>query len=76
MKIYGRINQESERPAELVEVTLMADPSKLREIAGFLNSCAQKMEDKGDSWEHEHFQSKDEIESIGPEFIVFNLEAL
>lgn len=57
MKIYGYENSDQEEPKllELSEVSLSASPSKLRDIANFLNNMANDM-DKNDSFEHAHLQ--------------------
>lgn len=75
MKLYGQTKASSEPPMELAEVTLSAEPKYLRELAAFLERCANEIEKEGERWEHEHFSSQNQSETH-PQFIVFNPEAL
>lgn len=76
MKIHGYANEglaiEDIVPAELAEITLVATPEELRRIAQFLENCAQGMEARGKSWEHEHLSDKDRYFKDSPHFVVFN----
>ena len=72
MKIYGYQNIEVEDPTilELSEISLCASPTKLREIAVFLQNMADEME-KDDSFEHAHLQDNCEGWQINtPDIIV------
>lgn len=78
MKIYGYADEEKDIedivPDELVEITLVASPEELRRIARFLEDCANGMEVRGKSWEHEHLSDKDKYFKDSPHFVVFNPE--
>lgn len=78
MKIHGYTDEgleiEEVVPAELAEITLVANPEELRRIARFLESCAVGMEARGKSWEHEHLSDKDRYFKDSPHFVVFNPE--
>ncbi len=72
MKIYGYQNIEVEDPAiiELSEISICASPTKLREIAAFLQNMADDME-KDDSFEHAHLQDNcDNWQINSPDIIV------
>jgi hypothetical protein len=78
MKIHGYANEGKEIedivPAELAEITLVASPEELRRIAKFLEDCANGMDTRGKSWEHEHLSDKDKYFENSPHFVVFNPE--
>ena len=78
MKIHGYADEglaiEAVVPADLAEITLVATPDELRRIAKFLESCANGMEARGQSWEHEHLSDKDRSFKTSPHFVVFNPE--
>lgn len=69
MNIYGRSQKNDSELTILCEVTVVAEPSALRELASFLYRCADAIEDQGETWEHEHFESN---EVVSPQFVVFN----
>ena len=72
MKIYGYQNIEVEDPAiiELSEISICTSPTKLREIAAFLQKMADDME-KDDSFEHAHLQENcDNWQINSPDIIV------
>ena len=69
MNIYGQDQKDESELEILSEVTLVAEPSTLRDLASFLYRCADAIEDQGESWEHEHFESN---EVVSPQFVVFN----
>lgn len=80
MKIYGYVENEEGpdgtlAPNKLAEITLVANPSELRLIAQFIESCASGMEERGTSWEHEHLSDKHKQFAESPHFVVFNPEA-
>lgn len=54
MKLYGYIDSEPHKLAELKEVSLIADPTELRKLAEFLISQAERYEG-GNDQEHAHF---------------------
>ena len=57
MRCYGYAHKsEDEKPMELSEVTLVGSPATLRDLARFLLLVAEKMEDHGDQFGHEHFE--------------------
>lgn len=78
MKIHGYADEgleiEEIVPAELAEITLVANPEELRRIARFLENCASGMETRGKSWEHEHLSDSDRYFQGSPHFVVFNPE--
>jgi hypothetical protein len=78
MKIHGYPDEGKEIedivPNELAEITLVATPDELRRIARFLENCANGMEARGKSWEHEHLSDKDKFFNNSPHFVVFNPE--
>ena len=68
MKFYGyREDNDSDTPEVLTEVTLVASPTTLRQLADFLLHTAKLMEEHGTRFGHEPFapQALDE-----PAFIV------
>ncbi|MEL4282792.1 MULTISPECIES: Imm32 family immunity protein [Shewanella] len=73
MKFWGYTQELAEaaepQPKALIEVTISATPSDLREIAKFLSSAADKIEVQGRNFEHEHFLNN---ASDAPRLIVFN----
>jgi len=80
MKIHGYADEEKEIedivPEVLAEITLVATPEELRHIARFLENCANGMEVRGRSWEHEHLSDKDSYFNGSPQFVVFNPECV
>ena len=78
MKIHGYADEgleiEEIIPAELVEITLVASAEELRRIAKFLENCANGIDARGKSWEHEHLSDKDPYFTSSPHFVVFNPE--
>ena len=69
MKIYGRAQTEDAELDLLSETTLVAEPDALRDLASFLYRCADAIEDEGEEWEHDQFESN---EPSSPYFTVFN----
>jgi len=69
MKIYGRTQKNDSELSILCETTVVAEPDALRDLASFLYRCADAIEDEGEAWEHEHFESN---EIVSPQFVVFN----
>ena len=73
MKIYGYSNNTNDSPMELSEATISANPDILRELADFLNICADEITRDGSSWEHEHFISKNSpSDGSSLQLIIFN----
>jgi len=69
MNIYGR-SQSSDSELEMLgEVSVLAEPFALRELASFLYQCADAIEDQGEEWENGHFESS---EVVSPQVVVFN----
>jgi hypothetical protein len=79
MKIYGYSDQGLPagriEPGALAEITLVAGPAELREIAAFLSAAAENMERMGDSYIHEHLADKLAEFKDSPHFVIFNPEA-
>jgi hypothetical protein len=76
LKIYGYSDEglaiEEIMPKELAEITLVATPSELRKIVAFLTTAADKMEQTGSVYEHEHLVDKQPGFETSPQFVVFN----
>ena len=76
MKVYGYADQElppeDVKPMELAEITLVADPEELRQIASFLLSAAERMECMGPAYSHEHLADRQPSFESSPHLIVFN----
>ncbi len=79
MKIFGYKDEglapADIRPTELAEITLVATPEELREIAQFIISAADEMETKGSDWEHEHLSDKQKGFEGSPHFVIYNPKA-
>lgn len=69
MKIYGSDQNEESEFNLLSELSLVAEPATLRELASFLYRCADAIEEDGKDWEQEQFESS---EAVSPHFVVFN----
>lgn len=76
MKIHGYKDEglpiEQIGPSELAEITLVATPHELREIAAFLKAAADNMERLGPEYDHEHLSDKKPGFEGSPHFVVFN----
>ncbi len=74
MKIYGYKDEgldfDQIVPAELAEITLVANPEELKIIANFLSSAADEMIRMGESYDHEHLSDKNKIFVNLPHFVV------
>jgi len=73
MKIFGYKDDGSAEvvePSELAEITLVANPDKLRKIAKFIETAAERMENQK-GWEHEHLSDKFKEFATSPHFVVF-----
>ena len=69
MNIYGRAQKNESEIEILSDVTLVTEPSTLRDLASFLYRCADAIEDQGESWEHKNFECS---EAVSPQFVVFD----
>lgn len=67
MKIYGR--KQDDDLEYFQETNIIAEPDTLREFASFLYRCADAIEDEGDEWEHERYESSDVVSAA---IVVFN----
>lgn len=67
MKIYGR--KQDDDLEFFQETNIIAEPEALREFASFLYRCADAIEDEGDEWEHERYESSDVVSAA---VVVFN----
>lgn len=78
MKIHGYSDKalptEEIRPEELAEITLVASPTELRLIAAFLSAAANKMDQMGAGYGHEHLADRQPSFAGSPHFVVFNSE--
>lgn len=78
-KLYGYkdvdLLPEEVSPAELAEITLLAGPAELRQIAAFLLQAAEGIEAKGKDWEHEHLSDRMPEFKGSPHLVVYNPEA-
>ena len=74
MKLYGYKTTEVDvttwSTGELAELTLVANPTELRRIAAFLHATAQRMEDMGGTYSHEHLSDKAQDFETSPHFVV------
>lgn len=74
MKLYGysieEANNEEIMPCELAEITLVANPEELRNMATFLSNAANNMDDMGQTYSHEHLSDKISLFVNSPHFIV------
>lgn len=69
MKIYGTGQKKDSSMSGLDGITILAEPSSLRDLAAFLYRCADAIEDDGSEWEQDAFDSE---EHFCPQIIVFN----
>ena len=69
MKIYGRSESSDMEFDTLTDVSLVAEPNSLRELASFLYQCADAIEEQGDSWENDKFECND---AVCPDLVVYN----
>ncbi len=75
MRFYGYSRKQlGEGLLEMRELRISANPNTLREIAAFLNRCADEIEaGDGSGWDQEHFAPTSiTIGKHTPEFIVVN----
>ena len=72
MKIYGyNAASTQDVPSELSEVTISASSKTLMELSEFFKRCAEQIEENGEAWEHEHFESEC-FDGGTPSVVVFN----
>jgi len=69
MKIYGRTQDDESELTLLTESMIVAEPQTIRELASFLYRCADSIEDLGEAFEHEEFES---IDVACPKITVLN----
>ena len=75
MKIYGYSSGNEEQLLELREATIAAAPERLREIAKFIQSCADEIEDRQGQWNHAHYEEFSESVSDNfPQLVVLYSE--
>lgn len=76
MKIYGYtkniMEQIQPKPLNLTEVTLVATPQELRQIAAFLLQEADDMEKLESGFEHAHLSDSFSSFENDPQFIIWN----
>jgi len=74
MKFWGYSNQDKQSgkdvPSAMAEITLMAHPDELRQIANFLRDTANEMERHGKHFGHEHLADRMCGFSDAPQLIV------
>ncbi len=62
MKIYGYAisdkNIEDIKSEELAEIAIEASPNEFRKIAKFFQDTAKRMDEMGDSYDHEHLSDQ------------------
>ncbi|WP_087026537.1 Imm32 family immunity protein [Thaumasiovibrio subtropicus] len=76
MLLYGYSEGiQADSPLSLSEVTISTNANELREMAKFLNQVANKIEEFGRDFEHEHLSDYRETYT-GADLIVFNEDAL
>lgn len=75
MKIFGYATDEIGALLEMSELTLQADAAEIRQLARFLNHCADAIEsDVGrDEWDHEHMIDYCD-NHVGPDVVVVRSE--
>ena len=64
MKTYAFTKDTSENESgfsELTEISIIASPQQLREMARFLTIAAQEIEDMGEDFDHVHFQDRSDL---------------
>jgi hypothetical protein len=61
IQLYGYLSDsEAEEPVQLSEVSLVVDVKSLRQLAGFLLSCADEMDEKKKPYGQDtHFHLRD-----------------
>ncbi|RUL69008.1 Imm32 family immunity protein [Dyella choica] len=76
MKIYGYVDEgsavEDINPSMLAEITVVATPEELRNIAAFLLLSASEMDDMGERFGHLHLADKQPEFRDSPHFVVVN----
>ena len=70
MKFYGCSLKHKDELLELNQVTVQAEPERLRQLSDFLICCANEI-DGNPSWEHEHFIDLNDGDSQEVDFIVY-----
>ena len=73
MKAYGYAHDTEAKPLELYEVTLSAQPERLRELAFFIAQCADEIEQLPNTWSHSHFTpATEDIAKNRLSLVIFN----
>ncbi len=74
MRIFGydKNSVEDDNLLELEEITIQASPAKLKQIAKFILSVADTMNQYGNNFGHEHLKDflKEFGDSDGPDIII------
>lgn len=75
MKIFGYATDGKSTLFELSELSLQADAHEIRQLARFLEHCANGIEsdDNQDGWDHEHIIDFSD-NHVGPDVIVVRSE--
>ena len=79
MKIYGYPKHSNlTEPYELGDVTIVANPEVLRQLATFITECADGIEaSRANEWEHEHFKDANTtVPKTYPDIVVYNPSAI
>ena len=76
MKIYGLTKKTKDQLLGMKQISITAEPQVLRELADFLSSCAEKMEDENTEYDHEHFISKTTTKGQKCDIVVLTPEFL
>lgn len=69
MKLYGYARGEADL-LTLSETTLVATSQELRSMAAFLLRAADRMDEFGANYSHEHISDVDEAFEGSPQFVV------
>ena len=72
MKCYGYTVTDEDTLAEMETVSIVANPTELREMAQFLLGCAEAIEADVEDWEHEHLKDNFEGYDEQVDFVVSN----
>jgi hypothetical protein len=76
MKIYGKLNRDSETPVSLEEVTLVVTKAELSELFSYISNCIDEAKSNPD-WEHFHLRDFLRLEdSAMTDLVVFSAEKM
>jgi len=75
MKIYGYTKEGGKNLYELLEISVQADATELRQLVRFIEHCASCIEQDSDQeeWEHEHILDFCP-DHVGPDVVVVRPE--